>query len=865
MEFEHIIMKCKDENTMYPDPPEMFNKDGTCKYAYVTLVMLGDTYVAGAIMVAYSVRKAGSLADLVVLVTPDVSENGKDVLRKFFTHVIEVDFITVPNWRVQKQPHRKYLELVFTKFHLFNLTQYEKVLLIDADAIVLKHPDHLFTLNTPAGSLIEYKDQLISYDRNGGYVYPKDGQLKWYKEMCDCCEHGKLIDKKITDKVFTDFKNSGVAAGLWLLKPEAGELDRILNDVKQGRSKWLVGQKYVWPEQQYLTGFYSGKWTSINPRFYGLQGYPHWSVLYGMQYAGDKPFTEHSKAPITERMKYTDFVLWHQFYYEILKNNPDLQNAPSLNEANGMNKFFQTAVKEQKRMIKRTEKKLEIQHVDYKTSKQVTTHIISKLYNVEEKMIVPDQLKYYHVGIDHDYNNLQYTEMFGEVENGNFLKPIKLLAEYFGKSKGNYYSELLEKCPKCLTNVERLDMMDQTTPKLDVFEKDLIVLEYLKCKQDIFTLTMWPIVLQKLDTNEISKMLEKYGTIVYTKKLTLSKNGLFNLMFWMYDEFTYDSRLDFVTKKMEYVQATNLNEILIIFLQNSKDLKISGQGAPTKKEIRNELLTLSKLNQNKNIRGNDIVHINDFPYQTVNYGQMILNENTLKLLEIQNVKNLVSHQFAESRLKMQTFKKWCSQNLSPLEIERILVMGGSVLFSHGVRVSNDIDAVFIDVGNGSSQSEEELAELLNDNFGKEETKFFFSDVGIENHPTYWKESWTEKNNVILDYFDCESLTELATNPANYYFFSGFKLCLPKYEIFRKTQRNRKQDHADFIMLATLYPTLITEFVRFSDGKLIYDIKDDKKTKEPKLDHHYLKFLFQMIHKRYSRDDINKFKQIVHLI
>lgn len=862
MEFEHIIMKCKDENINYPDPPEMFNKDGTCKFAYVTLVMLGDAYVSGAIIVAYSIRKAGSLADLVVLVTPDVSENGKDVLRKFFTHVIEVDFITVPNWRVQKQPHRRYLELVFTKFHLFNLTQYEKVLLIDADAIVLKHPDHLFTLNAPAGSLIEYKDQIITYDKHGNYVYPKDGELKWYKEMCDCCAHGKKIDKRITDKVFTDFKNSGVAAGLWLLEPKEGELDRILKDVTQGRSKWLVGQKYVWPEQQYLTGFYSGKWTSINPRFYGLQGYPHWSVLYGMQYAGDKPFVEHSKAPITERMKYADFVLWHQFYYEILKAHPELQEAPALKEANGMNKFFQTAVKAQQRIISRTENNLVRQYVDYVPKKQLDKNILAKLYGINEKQKINDQqLKYYHNEIDKDYNDQQLKPMWNDIRVGDYLEPLKRLAKYFGKK--SYYVELLEKCPDKF-NV-RLDQVESTLPELEDSDKDLIMLEYLKCRENVFVLTVWPLVLHQIDINKVMETVSKYGNIVYTKTLNIGTNALYNLMYWMYDEFTYEARCDFIDKKMSYVQSGDSNQVLIIYLENTKNLKISGQGAPTKREIRNDLMNVSGLSKNKDIRGNDVVHINDFFYQTVAYSQILLNENTLKMLEYQNVKNITHKLFTESRLKMQTFKKWCTQNLSPLELERILVMGGSVLFSHGVRVSNDIDAVLIDVGNKESQSEQELAELLNDNFGKEETKFFFSDVGIENHTKYWKESWTEKNNKVLNYFDIDSLMEITTNPTNHYYFSGFKLYLPKYEIYRKLQRNRKQDHADFLMLTTLYPTLVSEFVRLHDGKLIYDIKENTSIKEPNLNHGYLKVLFQMIYQRYPRNDIDKFKKLVHLI
>ena len=183
-----IKLECDYEtNKLYNDPVDMINENGKKNYAYVTLIMLGDKYVSAALVLAYSLRKLNTKADLVVLVTNDVSEEAKNAMRIFFDHLVEVSYIHVRNWRTQKQPHRKYLDYVFTKFHLFNLTQYKKVLLIDADAIVLKYPDHLFTLDAPAGCYLKDKDLFISYDDKGNYILPKDNKIKWYEEYCNCC------------------------------------------------------------------------------------------------------------------------------------------------------------------------------------------------------------------------------------------------------------------------------------------------------------------------------------------------------------------------------------------------------------------------------------------------------------------------------------------------------------------------------------------------------------------------------------------------------------------------------------------------------------------------------------------------------
>jgi len=339
-DLKKLVLKCDHENN-YNDPTDMINNDGTKNYAYVTLVMLGDKYISAALVLAYSLRLLKTKADLVVLVTNDVSDNGINILKKFYDHIIPITYINISNWRTKIQPHRKYLDYVFTKFHIFNLTQYKKVLLIDADAIIFKYPDHLFSLSPPAGCYLSNKELFITYDNRGNYILPANKKIKWYEEYCDCCGHGKIIPKNLTDNVACDEKNSGIGGGLMLLEPKKGELDSILDDVSSGIAADLVCHKFVWPEQQYLTWRYSGKWTGINPLFYGLQGYPHWKVLYGLQYAGDKPFVLKTSRPIKERLEYPDYILWHTLFRKILDENKEFKNELFFQEVIQMNKLFE--------------------------------------------------------------------------------------------------------------------------------------------------------------------------------------------------------------------------------------------------------------------------------------------------------------------------------------------------------------------------------------------------------------------------------------------------------------------------------------------------------------------------------------------
>ena len=855
-QLEKIIMYCPDEDTNYPVPEVYLNKDGTCKYAYVTLVMLGDLYVSGAIVLAHSIRKCGSNVDLIVLITPDVTEEGKSVLGMFFSHVIRINYVDIHNWRSKK--HKKYLDLVFTKFHAFNLTQYDKILLIDADALVLKHPDHLFTLDAPAGCFLENKNMIISYDDDGNYIYPEKDKLEWYEKMCKCCGHGKKIDKSFTNRIKKNFMNSGIGGGLILLKPDGEELDRILDDLSKQPMKSLVEEKFVWPEQQYLCLRYSGQWTSINPRFFGLQGYPHWKILYGLQYAGDKPFILSSKFDITERVKYPDFILWHYFFQEILEKYPHLKSSKALHDANEINPFFFTYIQKHKN----EHVKAYSRHVTAKYNTVATKEIINNLFHIDQKKINQDHLKYYHVDKNTDYIYTHHTTLYDDIKEYDFMGPIKKLSEYFGEQ--SYYSKILKFYNESYKNIK--EPLDKQLPETftDPLDKDLIALEYIKCRKNMFVVTVWPIVTKNISEKEIIDILSFHGNVCYVKKLTITKKGLYNLMFWMYDEFTYSYRHDFISKKIEYIHATSDNEIILFFLDNVNNSHLAGQGSPAKKDIRNKLSDKLKSNNLnlENVRGNDLVHINDYFYQTVQYAQMVLNENTISMLEEQSTENIALDFMSEPILKIQTYKKWCLQNLSMLQRDRLLIMGGVVLFSYGFRKSNDIDSIFVSIGE-NTESEKKLKKLLAYNFCDKRTKFPFADIGIENSE-YWRDSWTEKNTQILSYFGIDNFIEVITDPRNHFFFQGFKCYLLKHEILRKIYRNKThEDHSDFIILSHLYPEIVSQYLQFNDGQLKYLIGNEQTP--PDLSYEYLKELMGTIYKKYPQGEIIKFKKKLNMI
>ncbi|AAK70707.1 ORF47 P13 [Cydia pomonella granulovirus] len=114
--------------------------------AYVTLVMLGDGYVKGAVALAKSLLKSGTVHDLVCMVTEDVTKTQD--LKRVFTHVIAVPYVYFKCGKMlterQQKLYGEWIDFSFTKWRCLELIMYDKCVYLDADQIVLRNIDHLF-------------------------------------------------------------------------------------------------------------------------------------------------------------------------------------------------------------------------------------------------------------------------------------------------------------------------------------------------------------------------------------------------------------------------------------------------------------------------------------------------------------------------------------------------------------------------------------------------------------------------------------------------------------------------------------------------------------------------------------------------
>ena len=116
-------------------------------YSYITLLS-DDSYIYGVILLSESLKEVKSQYPLEVLVTPNVTKpilNVLDQLQlsyKIIEPIKRDDFIDY-NKKLSAR-FTKIWELCLSKLKIWTLTQFDKIIYLDNDTLILKNLDHLF-------------------------------------------------------------------------------------------------------------------------------------------------------------------------------------------------------------------------------------------------------------------------------------------------------------------------------------------------------------------------------------------------------------------------------------------------------------------------------------------------------------------------------------------------------------------------------------------------------------------------------------------------------------------------------------------------------------------------------------------------
>jgi len=431
---------------------------------------------------------------------------------------------------------------------------------------------------------------------------------------------------------------------------------------------------------------------------------------------------------------------------------------------------------------------------------------LSYLYNLSEKDILKHK-EYFDFNLN-EYCCFYNPEPYINIELNNYIDSIEFLKKYFKNI--NFY-DFFDKCVIQANIINKKNLIKYDNSLENYASRDHVILQYIMNRPKTFILTIWPIANEFID--EIVLFLHKNGIVSVIRKINLSYLGGQNLINYLYNKIilpktSIDRKLKFINSKLEYTEFNKKNnEFNIIVFENINDLPISGTGAIFKTQLRQTILNIIKKKYpNKNVELSDIVHINDFFFETIEYAQIYFHEQTLFNLQKRNINNFLHESMNPSFLRLNTIKKWQIKNLDILESQRLILLTGSAFYTMGIRKSSDIDSIFINI-NEDCDREKELEQIIYKDFFDESSKIPFADSGMPGTKA-WKESWSEKNNKFYSSLDIEIDDFILTmNPEMYYYFNGLKIMNFDMTILFKLDRYIPSDYMDFIILKELYPKL----------------------------------------------------------
>ena len=209
--------------------------NSTSRFAYVTLFS-HDNYLPGVLGLSRSISQVGMHHPLIVMVTSGVSATALRLLHEEGIHVRQVDSFHPETIDKSHYVRALYAEC-WTKLKMWEWEgEFDRLVYLDADMIVLQNLDHLFML--PPAPLYAvgdcYGGRLDDFERNA------------------CCH--------FTPHECPEYFN----AGFYVMKPDLNELENMKESLLTMDGNWRFA------EQDFLNIYFSGRWKHL-PYVYNAQ------------------------------------------------------------------------------------------------------------------------------------------------------------------------------------------------------------------------------------------------------------------------------------------------------------------------------------------------------------------------------------------------------------------------------------------------------------------------------------------------------------------------------------------------------------------------------------------------------------------
>jgi glycogenin glucosyltransferase len=227
------------------------NKDS---FSFVTLVST-DEYLIGALALNESLKKVGSTYPLTVMLSLNVDEKFERVLRNYDLNYVRLtSAIEVVN--SNKDAEYVHWSNTFDKLFVFELTQFDKIVFLDSDMMVVNNIDHLFHKKNASAVVSDRIHDQFCCELNSGLlvIEPVNGILNRMSELIQVAS-SKLKnfgDQDIIRLYFGDWKEQKdleLDPGYNIYYPDLNTFIKRgygLNSIKRIYVIHFVGAKKPW-------------------------------------------------------------------------------------------------------------------------------------------------------------------------------------------------------------------------------------------------------------------------------------------------------------------------------------------------------------------------------------------------------------------------------------------------------------------------------------------------------------------------------------------------------------------------------------------------------------------------------------------
>jgi len=257
--------------------------------AWVTL-LTHPSYVVGVRTLRASLARAGTPYPLVVLLTDDIGATDRQVLLDDGCLLHQVAPLRPASGLEDSYANARFAQ-VWTKLAAWQLTDYERVVFLDADMLVTQNMDELFALPLPEGAIAACHACRCNPNRIASYP------ASWTPQSC-FYTHCRGLDHTSEPGV-DDYLNGGFL----VLTPDEAVFERMVRQLAEVDDL----SRYVFAEQDFLNEFYEGRWVPMPYVYNALKtlAFQHpslWDIdeVKNIHYIIDKPW----QAPLDEADRY---------------------------------------------------------------------------------------------------------------------------------------------------------------------------------------------------------------------------------------------------------------------------------------------------------------------------------------------------------------------------------------------------------------------------------------------------------------------------------------------------------------------------------------------------------------------------------